>query len=389
MSKAVLTPNYQKHYKTGKESFMTNAVRIGVVGCGSVMLHAYSRQINNLKMRGHVETVVACDVKEDRKPIVTGPEYGYQRFTTDFEDVVTANDVDLVLVTTSMREHGMVARAALEAGKHVLVEKPMAHTLEEAAALVELSRKSKGYLAPAPHVLLSPTYQKMWRHIHNGDIGTPYLARAFYGWAGPNWGKWFYEPGGGSMFDLGVYNLVSLTGFLGPAKRVSGLIGTAIKQRLVEGEMIEVQTDDNVQLCVEFANNCYAVVTTGFTIQRYRTPAIEIYGSKGTIQMLGDDWDPDGYELWRNDVGAWMLYPESDPNWPWTDGINHLVHCIRSDERPIHDPEHAYHVIEIIEKARIVGKTGVAQTIESTFTPPTFQTAQNEEAAHLKHDRTN
>ncbi len=368
---------------------MTNAVRIGVVGCGSVMLHAYSRQINNLKMRGHVETVVACDVKEDRKPIVTGPEYGYQRFTTDFEDVVTANDVDLVLVTTSMREHGMVARAALEAGKHVLVEKPMAHTLEEAAALVELSRKSKGYLAPAPHVLLSPTYQKMWRHIHNGDIGTPYLARAFYGWAGPNWGKWFYEPGGGSMFDLGIYNLVSLTGFLGPARRVSGLIGTAIKQRIVEGEMIEVQTDDNVQLCVEFANNCYAVVTTGFTIQRYRTPAIEIYGSKGTIQMLGDDWDPDGYELWQNDVGAWMLYPESDPNWPWTDGINHLVHCIRTGERPIHDPEHAYHVIEIIEKARIVGKTGVVQTIESTFTPPTFQMAQKEEAGHLKHDRTN
>lgn len=368
---------------------MPNAVRIGVVGCGSVMQHAYSRQINNLKLQGLVETVVACDVKEDRRPIVTGPDYGYQRFTTDFEDVVTASDVELVLVTTSMREHGMVTRAALEAGKHVLVEKPMAHNLEEAAALVELSRKSKGYLAPAPHVLLSPTYQKMWRRIHDGDIGTPYLARAFYGWAGPSWGKWFYEPGGGSMFDLGVYNIVSLTGFLGPAKRVSGLIGTAIKQRLVDGEMIEVQTDDNAHLCIEFANSCYAVVTTGFTIQRYRTPAIEIYGSKGTIQMMGDDWDPNGYELWQNDVGAWMVYPESDPNWPWTDGINHLVHCIRNGERPIHNPEHAYHVIEIIEKARIVGKTGMAQTIESTFAPPTFETTKQEDAAHLIHDRTN
>ena len=157
---------------------MTDAVRIGVVGCGSVMQHSYSRQINNLKQRGQVETVVACDVKAERRAIVTGADYGYQRFTTDFEEVVTAADVDLVLVTTSMREHAMVTRAALEAGKHVLVEKPMATTLEEAAALVELARTSKGYLVPAPHVLLSPTYQKMWRPIHAGDIGTPDLARA-------------------------------------------------------------------------------------------------------------------------------------------------------------------------------------------------------------------
>ncbi len=368
---------------------MTDAVRIGVVGCGSVMQHSYSRQINNLKQRGQVETVVACDVKAERRAIVTGADYGYQRFTTDFEEVVTAADVDLVLVTTSMREHAMVTRAALEAGKHVLVEKPMATTLEEAAALVEVARTSKGYLVPAPHVLLSPTYQKMWRHIHAGDIGTPYLARAFYGWAGPNWGKWFYELGGGSLFDLGVYNIVSLTGFLGPAKRVSGFVGTAIPERLVEGEMMQVQTDDNVQLCIEFANNCYGVVTTGFTIQQYRNAAIEIYGSKGTIQMLGDDWDPEGYELWQNEVGAWKLYPESDPNWPWTDGINHLVHCIRTGQRPIHDPAHAYHVIEIIEKARLLGKTGTIQSIESTFTPHSFAPASADEAAHLKHDRTN
>ncbi|MFZ1768792.1 MAG: Gfo/Idh/MocA family oxidoreductase [Caldilinea sp.] len=368
---------------------MADPVRLGVVGCGSVMQHSYSRQINNLKMRNLVETVVACDVVEERKPVVTGPDYGYQRFTTDFEDVVTADDVDLVLVTTSMREHGMVTRAALEADKHVLVEKPMSHTIEEAAATLEVARRSKGFLVPAPHVMLSPTYQKMWRHIHNGDIGAPRLARAFYGWAGPSWGKWFYEQGGGSMFDLGVYNIVSLTGFLGPATRVTGLIGTAIKERIVDNELMTVQTDDNVHLCIEFANNCYAVVTTGFTIQKYRTPGIEVYGSEGTIQMMGEDWDPNGYELWQNNAGAWKVYPESDPNWPWTDGINHLVDCIRSGQRPLHNPEQAYHVVEIIEKARIAGKTGMAQTIESTFTMPNLHPAEAEVAAHLQHDRTN
>jgi predicted dehydrogenase len=369
---------------------MPNPVRIGVVGCGSVMQGPYTRQINQMKVRGRVETVVACDVKEDRRERILGPDFGYQRFTTDFEEVVGADDVDLVLVSTSMQEHYMVTKAALQAGKHVLVEKPMGTTLAEAAELVELAKTSKGYLVPAPHVILSPTYQKMWRHIHRGDIGTPHLARAFYGWAGPSWGQWFYRQGGGSMFDLGVYNVVSLTGFLGPAVRVTGLVGTAVKERIVENQLMQVEADDNAHICIEFANTCYAVVTTGFTIQRYRTPAIEIYGSKGTIQMMGDDWDPDGYELWQNGAGAWKIYGESDPNWPWTDGIRHLVECIQTGQAPIIRPEHAYHVIEIMEKARLAGRDGQARPIESTFTPPNFFTAaEADEAAHLRHDRTN
>ena len=366
---------------------MTQPIRIGVVGCGSVMLHAYSGLINPLKMDNRVETIVACDVKEEKRDLLLGPEYGYQRFTTDFEEVVDASDVDLVLVTTSMQEHGMITRAALEAGKHVLVEKPMSANLDEAAELVELARNAPGHLVPAPHVVLSPTYQKIWRHIHRGDVGIPYLARAFYGWAGPDWGQWFYRPGAGSMFDLGVYNVVTLTGLLGPAQRVTGLVGTAIKERVVDGEMTTVETDDNAHICIEFVGNCYAVVTTGFTIQKYRNPAIEIYGSNGTIQMMGDDWDPDGYELWQNEAGAWQIFEETDPNWPWTDGLRHLVDCIQQGTTPIITPEHGYHVIEIMEAARAAGQDGQRREIKSTFVPPTFWEEEDETAIHLRHDR--
>ena len=115
---------------------MANPVRIGVVGCGSVMQRPYTGQINNLKVRGLVETVVACDVNEERREKMLGPGYAYQRFTTDFEEVVSADDVDLVLITTSMQEHGMITKAALQAGKHVLVEKPMSSNLAEAAEIV-------------------------------------------------------------------------------------------------------------------------------------------------------------------------------------------------------------------------------------------------------------
>jgi predicted dehydrogenase len=341
--------------------------------------------LNQLRMQGKVVAVAACDVKPERRSLVLD-QFGFERFTTDYHQVVEADDVDLVLVLTSMPAHGPITRAALEAGKHVLVEKPMAVTLEAAAEIVELAKRSPGHLVPAPHVILSPTYQAIWRHIHRGDIGRPYLARALYGWAGPNWGKWFYEPGGGSLFDLGVYNVVSLTGLLGPAKRVSGFVGTAIREREVEGKMMPVQADDNAHVLIDFGDALYAVVTTGFTIQRYRTPAIEIYGSQGTIQMMGDDWDPEGYELWRNDIGAWQVYEETAPNWPWTDGLRHLVECIQTGQRPLITPEHGFHVLEIMLKAQAAGRDGQAKVIESTFTPPNFTPKEEATAAHLIHD---
>jgi predicted dehydrogenase len=343
-------------------------------------------QIDRLRLRNQVETVIACDIKEDRRSLVL-EKCGFKKFTTRYQDVIESDEVDLVLVLTSMREHGPITRAALEAGKHVLVEKPMAVSLEEAAQIVALAKNSPGYLVPAPHVILSPTYQAMWRHIHHGDIGRPLMARALYGWAGPAWGKWFYQPGGGSMFDLGVYNVVSLTGFLGPAKRVGGMVGTVIPERVVEGEMMKVETDDTAHILIDFGNAVYAVITTGFTIQRYRCPAIEIYGSEGVIQMMGDDWDPEGYELWQNKVGAWQVFEETDPNWPWTDGLRHMVECIQQRVRPMITPEHAYHVLEIMEKAREAGRDGQARAIESTFTPARFAREEDEIAAHLAHDR--
>jgi predicted dehydrogenase len=364
---------------------MAQPINIGIVGCGSVMSGPYMNLVQSLQRRGLVEAVAACDVKEKRRQFVLD-EFGISNFTTDYRETVQSDDVDLVLVLTSMPEHGPIARAALEAGKHILVEKPMAVTLEEAAQLVELAKESPGYLLCAPHVILSPTYQAMWWHIRRGDIGKVYLARARYGWTGPWWGHWYYRYGGGPLFDLGVYNVTSLTGWFGPAKRVMAMAGTAVPERMVDGEQIHVDTEDNFQILIDFGEALFAVVTTGYSMQMYRSPAIELYGERGTIQMMGDDWAPEGFELWQNDAGAWQVFPEVDPLWPWTDGLRHLVECIQQGVAPIITPEHAYHVLEIMLKAMDSGKDGQAKTIESTFTPPVFGQEPEAEAAHLVHD---
>ncbi len=362
---------------------MGKPVRIGVIGCGSVVTK-YMQLAEQLRWRGQSEVVIACDVNEARREFMRH-EYGVEKFSTHYQDVLAA-DVDLVLVLTSMQEHAEITRAALNAGKHVIVEKPMATTLDEAAEIVALSKTSRGLLMPAPHIILSETFQTIWKRVHRGDIGKVLTARALYGWAGPWWGQWFYKQGGGALFDLGVYNIVSLTGLLGPAKRVMAMTGVALPDRIVEGKPMNIEAEDNAQVLMDFGNAVYAVVTTGFTLQQYRCPAIELYGTTGTIQMMGDDWDPEGYELWQNEVGAWQVYGETDPAWPWVDGLRHMVECIHNGTKPLNTPEHAYHVLEIMIKAQESGRDGQAKEIKSTFAPLPFGDKVEAAAAHLVHD---
>jgi len=352
----------------------TSHVRVGIVGCGSVM-HRYLIQ-GLVRVRDRVKLVAACDVLEEKRQYMRD-NFGISNFTTDYHELVNSDEIDLVLVLTAGPTHAGPTKAALEAGKHVLTEKPMATNLKEAAELVELARRSPGYLVCAPHVLLSKTYQIMWQRIQRGDIGKVLSARAMYGQTGLHWTPWFYMKGAGSLIDLGVYNVTSLTGFIGPAKRVMAMMGIAIPEYIVRGQPLRPEADDNTQLLIDFGESVFAVVTTGFTIQKYRCPAIELYGSKGALQMMGDDWAPKGYELWQNEVGAWQIFKERDPGWHWADGFRHLVDCIQQNVPPLIRPEHAYHVLEIMLKAQESSRDGEAKLIESTFTMPELDPALN------------
>lgn len=349
---------------------MSSPVRIGVIGLGRVF-ERYALVLDPLVRSGRADVIVAYDPAPDRAHVASSLFPGV-RIAAAADEVIEA-DVDAILVLTSMNEHGALTKAAYAAGKHVLVEKPMATSLPEAAELVELSRQSDRLLVCAPHVLLSPTYREMHARISRGEIGDIKLARALYGWAGPWWGEWFYRPGGGALFDLGVYNVTSLCGFLGSVQRVTALVGTAIKERPVNGEMMPVRADDNAQVLLDFGDEVYASVTTGFTIQRYgRAPAIELYGLEGSMNMLGDDWAPRGFEVWRSAKEHWELYDEQAPDWPWTDGLNHLVSCIERGVPSVTRPEQAYHVLEVMLAAMQSAEEGRAIDIASTFPAPDY-----------------
>ena len=364
------------------------AVRLGIVGCGSVFSVPYMDLIERLRGQSRVEVTAVCDTDSEKRQ-AAARRLDLAPDISDYRALVERPDVDVVCVFTSMLEHGQIAAAALEAGKHVLVEKPMATSFEEATRLLEIAEGSPGHLVCAPHILLSPTYRTIWRRIASGDLGRVLSARARYGWAGPSWGQWFYRPGGGALFDLGVYNISSLCGLMGSARRVMAMTGTAIPERIVDGQRMRVEAEDNAQVLIDFGDDVFANITTGFTMQRYRSPAFEIFCSEGTIQMLGDDWAPEGHELWLNSQDAWQIFPEEDPNWRWTDGLRHLVECIETNTVPITRPEQAYHALEIILAAQASGRDGRAKQISSSFPAPIYTAAgagSEETPTHLRHD---
>jgi predicted dehydrogenase len=359
-------------------------LRVGIIGCGNV-LDAYRPALARLESTGEATVGWTCG-RESQRALALG-SFPSARFTVDSSALLAAADLDVVLILTSIPQHAALAAAALQAGRHVVVEKPMAGSLEEARSLLALASRSPGHLVCAPFTLLSPTFQAMARRIRQGDIGRPCSARARYGWSGPSWGDWFYKPGGGCLFDLGVYSITSLTGLLGPVRRVTAMTGVAIPERRIGDATVRVEAEDNAQVLLDFGDSTFAAVTTGFTLQQYRSPALEIYGTTGTIQMLGDDWDPDGYELWQNAAGCWQMFKETAPDWSWTDGLRHLVECVHRGTRPWITPEHAFHVLEIMIRAQESGREGRALAVESRFAPPEFPDATPTEPAHQVHDR--
>jgi predicted dehydrogenase len=360
-------------------------VQLGVIGCGNV-LTAYGPAMQQLRARGRADCALACGRAAQREFAQAQLGPGPIRFTTKPEEILASAAVDAVVILTSPAQHASLARAALEAGKHVLVEKPFATSLKDARELLECARRHDRLLVCAPFTLLSPTFQILSARLRRGDIGRPCSARARYGWSGPWWSEWFYQGNGGALFDLAIYCLTSLTGLIGPVRRVAAMTGVAIPEREVQGRRLRVEAEDNAQIVLDFGESCFGVVTSGFTLQQYRCPALEIYGTSGTVQMLGDDWAPDGYELWQNAAGCWQVFKETAPDWPWHDGLRHWIECIQGSETPIVTPEQAFHVLEVILKTQQASREGRTLELESRFTPPTFVDAPKSELAHLIHD---
>src|SRR4051794_17097345 len=247
-------------------------LRLAVVGVGDVAQRDYPREFGRLA--GRAEITVVCGRGGERAADVAA-RFGVARWSDDYREVVTADDVDAVVNLTPIPAHREITLAALRAGRHVYSEKPLAGSAREAQELRDEAERQGVVLVSAPSLLLFPQLRRAREILASGELG-PILAARAHAIAGPPpWAGYdsdpvpFFSSEGGPLVDMAVYPLHALTGLLGPATSVSALASRAREAFTVAdgpyaGRRIPVESEDTWQLLLR-VGTCLASVEANFS----------------------------------------------------------------------------------------------------------------------------
>jgi predicted dehydrogenase len=316
-----------------------------------------------------VELVAVCDnlIARARQQAET---YQIERYYDDLDQMLTDVNFDLLVNLTPMQLHAPFNRKGLEAGKHVWSEKPIATDLRQAQELLALARASGLGLWAAPNSPTSPAFRSMAEILAGGEIGAAVAAHGIYGWSGPDWPgtAWYYQQGGGALFDLGVYNITTLTGLLGPAQAVVALSGVAIPERIIDGETVPVVAHDNTALLLDHGNAVYSSIQTGFVYGAQREDwTIQVITTGGAMTMGGYDWDPRDVKVYGPDIQGGQIRSSDQGSYTWYSGAADVAECLASGRQPMLSAEHAVHVLEVMLAVQRAAETGRRVPIESRF----------------------
>jgi predicted dehydrogenase len=349
-------------------------IRTGLIGCGSVS-GAY---LPELTKSPFVEVVSLCDIRPERANR-RAEQFHIAHHYPHIDAMLAGEPFDFLVDTTDMQEHQKINRRALEAGKHVWSEKPIANTLAAGQQLLKIAIEKKLRLWGAPITVQSPQFAFMAQQLAAGKLGRVAAAHADYGHEGPGWSAFFYEKLGGSMPDLAVYNLTSLTGLLGPARHVAAMVSIVTAERTVEDKgRIQVAEEDNAMVLLDHGKGIISHVQSGFN---YFNPhghdgsqegrhTISIVGSGGYMGLVGYDWMPLGVDLATKDSPKLERHVTDPQGYNWQQGAALAAECLATGKELLVAPEHALHVLEIIIAARESSATGKRVALTSTFKWP-------------------
>jgi predicted dehydrogenase len=349
-------------------------IRTGLIGCGSVS----NSYLPELTKSPFVEVVSLCDIKPERAQ-KQAERFKIAHHYPNIDAMLAGEPFEFLVDLTDMQEHEKVNRRALEAGKHVWSEKPIANSLAAGQELLRIAVAKKLRLWGAPITVQSPQFAFMAKTLAAGKLGRVAAAHADYGHEGPNWSAFFYEKGGGSMPDLAVYNLTSLTGLLGPARNVSAMVSVVTPERTVSDKgRIKVTEEDNAMLLMDHGNGVISHVQSGFNYfnphghdgSKETRHTISIVGSEGFLGLVGYDWAPLGVDLATKDSPTLQRHVADAQGYKWQQGAVLAAESLVNGRNLLVTPEHALHVLEIITAARESQVTGKRIALSSTFKWP-------------------
>ncbi|PLS03218.1 Gfo/Idh/MocA family protein [Neobacillus cucumis] len=260
-------------------------LRIGVIGCGSIAQH---RHLPEYQINPNVELAAVCDINQERA-LEVAEKYGVLSYT-DYNELIKSGEVDAVSVCTPNYLHAPITIAALDAGLHVLCEKPMATSKEEAEAMNAAAEKSGKVLMIGHNQRFVPSHQKARQLIQSGEIGRIYSFRTAFGHGGPEgWsvdGKesWFFEKEKafvGAMGDLGVHKTDLLRYVLGEEiVEVGSFVETNAK------EFADV--DDNAVCVLKTESGIIGTLAASWAYVSKEDNSTIIYGEKAILRLEDD-----------------------------------------------------------------------------------------------------
>lgn len=354
---------------------MGSPLNIGIVGVGKIS-EQYFAELPKLP---GLRLVAVADLNEERAREVAD-EQGVAALTVD--SLLEDPRVDAVLNLTIPAAHVDIATRALRAGKHVFGEKPLALAPEDAVAMLELAKEKGLRVGSAPDTVLGTGIQTSIQLLDAGRIGDPVGASA--SWSAPGHELWhpaphfYYQNGGGPLFDMGPYYITALVSLLGPVVRVSGSVSRSGRERTVAssglqpGASIDVEVDTHVNAILTHASGVSSTLAVSFEVWASRAPRIEVYGTSGTISVPDPNRFSDPVEVWTCDEPEWKVapvsagYAEAGRGF----GLADMARAIETERPHRASGELAFHVLEIMDAVIVAGREHRVVELASTVERP-------------------
>jgi predicted dehydrogenase len=351
---------------------MTN---IGIIGCGNIS-PAYFKFLKNFP----AVTVAACADMDVSRAQARAKEFSVAKGCT-VEQLLADPAIDIVINLTIPKAHVAVGLQIIAAGKHVYAEKPLGLDRKEAASLIDAAKKAGKRVGSAPDTVLGGGTQTCRKLIDDGAIGKPVGGTAFMLCPGhEHWHPdpaFYYQKGGGPMFDMGPYYLTSLITLLGPIKRVAGATRVTEAERTItsapkNGTKMKVDVPTHLAGVLEFHNGAIVTLTTSFDVRHATLPPIELWGSEGRLSVP----DPNGFGgtvrlQQRNDkeqreVPLSHGYTENGRGL----GVADMASAIAAKRPHRASGELAFHVLDAMQAFHESSDTGAFVTLTSTCAKP-------------------
>ncbi len=346
---------------------MAESVKIGIVGCGAISGN-YLRFAPNFPI---LDIVAVADL-DRAKAEARAAEFGVPR-VCGVDELLDDEAIEIVLNLTVPKAHVPVGLQAVERGKHHFCEKPLGVTREEGLRLVDAAEARGVRLGCAPDTFLGAGIQTAREALDSGIIGRPVAFTAYnMGRGHESWHpspEFYYEVGGGPMFDMGPYYLTALLNLFGPVKRQMALTGIQIPERTItsepkKGQRIRVETPDHYCGTLEFANGVIGTIITTFAVlhaEYNRQQPITVFGTEGTLRVP----DPNGFDgvvhVRRIGEEEWTELPHTFiKGYGRAVGLADMATAIRSGRPHRCSSEQAFYVLDLMQGFLDSSATGQA-----------------------------